>query len=210
MPDIFVGSSKPKTEEKKVNLENVHLTQSMKKAFGFLTAFAVRPSRIRYEAQEKDEKIVLFLRRHFFTNVGWIVATFCLALVPIFAFSFFSFDFIPLSYRFLGVLGWYMVVFAYAFERFLSWFFNVNIVTDQRIIDVNFPSILYKDISECKIDNIEDISSKTGGFIRSFLNYGDVLIQTAGTLPELTFEAIPFPDKAAEIISDLISRGGHE
>lgn len=210
MPDIFVGSPKPKTEEKKVSLENVHLTQSMKKNFGFLTAFAVRPSRIRYEAQEEDEKIVLFLRRHFFTNVGWIIATFCLALVPIFAFSFFSFDFIPLSYRFLGVLGWYMVVFAYAFERFLSWFFNVNIVTDQRIIDVNFPSILYKDISECKIDNIEDISSKTGGFIRSFLNYGDVLIQTAGTLPELTFEAIPFPDKAAEIISDLIPRGGHE
>jgi len=103
-----------------------------------------------------------------------------------------------------------MVVFAYAFERFLSWFFNVNIVTDQRIIDVNFPSILYKDVSECKIDHIEDISSKIGGFIRSFLNYGDVLIQTAGTLPELTFEAIPFPDKAAEIINDLIPGGGHE
>jgi len=197
MPDIFVGSPKPKTEEKKAN-------------FGFLTAFAVRPSLIRYEAQEKDEKIVLFLRRHFFTNVGWVIATFCLALVPIFAFTFFSFEFIPLSYRFLGILGWYMVVFAYAFERFLSWFFNVNIVTDQRIIDVNFPSILYKDISECKIENIEDISSKTGGFIRSFLNYGDVLIQTAGTLPELTFEAIPFPDKTAEIINDLIPEGDHE
>jgi len=207
MPDIFVGSPKPKKEKEKVSLENVHLTKSMKKAFGFLTAFAVRPSTLRYEAQEKEEKTVLFLRRHFFTNTGWIMATFCLILVPIFALSFFPFDFIPLSYRFLGVLGWYMVVFAYAFERFLSWFFNVNIVTDQRIIDVNFPSILYKDISECKIDNIEDISSKTGGFIRSFLNYGDVLIQTAGTLPELTFEAIPFPDKVAEVINDLIPEG---
>ena len=210
MPDIFVGSSKPKTEEKKVNLENVHLTQSMKKAFGFLTAFAVRPSRIRYQAQEDDEKIVLFLRRHFFTNVGWIIAAFCLAIIPFFAFGFFPFGFVPLSFRLIGVIGWYLLVFAYAFERFLSWFFNVNIVTDRRIIDVNFPSILYKDVSECKIDHIEDISSKIGGFIRSFLNYGDVLIQTAGTLPELTFEAIPFPDKAAEIINDLIPGGGHE
>jgi len=77
MPDIFVGSSKPKAEKKKANLENVHLAQSMKKNFGFLTAFAVRPPRIRYEAQENDEKIVLFLRRHFFTNVGWIIVTFC-------------------------------------------------------------------------------------------------------------------------------------
>ena len=191
MPDIFVGSSKPKTEEKK--------------AFGFLTAFAVRPFHIRYEAQEKDEKIVLFLRRHFFTNVGWIIATFCLALVPIFAFSFFPFEFVPLSFRFIGLIAWYLLTFAFAFERFLSWFFNINIVTDRRIIDVNFPSILYKDISECKLDNIQDVSSKIGGFARSFLNYGDILIQTAGTLPELSFEAIPLPDKAAEIINDLIA-----
>jgi hypothetical protein len=207
MPDIFVGSSKPKTEEKKVNLENVHLTHSMKKAFGFLTAFAVRPSHIRYTAQEGDEKIVLFLRRHFFTNVGWIIFTFCLAIIPFFAFGFFSFDFVPLSFRLIGVIGWYLLVFAYAFERFLSWFFNIHIVTDERIIDVNFPSILYKDISECRIENIEDISSKIGGFIRSFLNYGDVLIQTAGTLPEISFEAIPNPDKAAEVINDLIPEG---
>jgi len=39
------------------------------------------------------------------------------------------------------------------------------------------------------------------------LNYGDVLIQTAGTSPEITFEAIPFPDKAAEVINDLIPSG---
>ena len=103
-----------------------------------------------------------------------------------------------------GILWLHLV---YDYERFLSWFFNIHIVTDERIIDVNFPSILYKDISECRIENIEDISSKIGGFIRSFLNYGDVLIQTAGTLPEISFEAIPNPDKAAEVINDLIPEG---
>jgi len=155
VPDIFVRpEKKPPTggeKKPKIDLENVPIPKFLKRPFGFLTAFAIRPPTLRYEAQEKEEKIVLFLRRHFFTNVGWIIITFCLALVPFFAFGLFSFGFVPLSYRFLGVLGWYMVIFAYAFERFLSWFFNVNIVTDQRIIDVNFPSILYKDISECKI-----------------------------------------------------------
>ncbi len=194
MPDIFVG---PQEETKTIPLK--------KNPFGFLSAFIPHPINLRYEFQEKDEKIVLFLRRHFFTNVGWLIATFCLAFIPFFAFGLFSFNFIPLSFRFIGVIAWYLVTFAFAFERFLSWFFNVNIVTDRRIIDVNFPSILYKDISEAKLDNIQDVSSKTGGFARSFLNYGDVLIQTAGTLPELTFEAIPFPDKAAEIINDLIA-----
>ncbi len=207
MPDVFISPSQnekiTKEVKAKVDLSNINFSR-LKKPFGFLTAFAVQPSFLRYEAQEKDEKIVLFLRRHFFTNVGWLIVTFCLFLVPLFAFGFFSFDFIPFSYRFLGVLGWYMIVFAYGFERFLSWFFNVNIVTNQRIIDVNFPSILYKDISECRLGNIEDVSTKTGGFIRSFLNYGNVLIQTAGALPEINFEAIPFPDKVSQTIIDLI------
>ncbi len=31
-----------------------------------------------------------------------------------------------------------MGTFAFAFEKFLSWYFNVNIITDERIVDVDF------------------------------------------------------------------------
>lgn len=207
MPDIFVGSSKPKETKPSFSIGPKDKVRKIisKRPLGFFSAFALNPHHLRYEAQESDEKIVLFLRRHFFTNVGWILMTFCLILVPFFAFSFFSFDFVPMGFRFMGLIGWYLLTFAFAFERFISWFFNVNIITNFRIIDVNFPSILYKDISETKLENVQDISSKTGGFIRSFLNYGDVMIQTAGALPELSFEAVPHPDKVAEVINDLQS-----
>lgn len=208
MPDIFITPSKSKPKEKKFSLTNVSVHGPTKDNFGFLTAFALRPRHLRYESQESDEKIILFLRRHFVTNVGWILGFFCLVLVPFFAFSFFSFSSIPFGFRFMGVIGWYLLTFAFAFERFISWFFNVNIITNLRIIDVNFPSILYKDISETKLENVQDISSKTGGFIRSFFNYGDVLVQTAGALPELNFEAVPHPDKVAEVINDLQSGRG--
>jgi hypothetical protein len=205
MPDIFVRSQK---EKKSLNTsKTIHLDKKikMKHPLRFFSAFALNPHQLRYESQEADEKIILFLRRHFFTNVSWMIVTFCLIILPFFAFSFFSLDFIPFAFRFMGIIAWYLLTFAFAFERFISWFFNVNIVTNQRIIDVNFPSILYKDISETKLENVQDISAKTGGFIRSFLNYGDVMIQTAGALPELNFEAVPHPDKAAEVINDLQS-----
>jgi hypothetical protein len=205
MPDVFV---RPQEENKPLMEPNVIVPTNkivMKHPLKFFSAFALNPHQIRYEAQESDEKIVLFLRRHFFTNVGWMLASFCLMIIPLFAFSFFSFTFIPFAFRFMGLIAWYLLTFAFAFERFISWFFNVNIITNFRIINVNFPNILYKDISETKLENVQDISSKTGGFIRSFLNYGDVLIQTAGALPELTFEAVPRPDKVAEVINDLQS-----
>ena len=170
-----------------------------------LTTVAFKPARLRLEDQDPDEQIVLFTRPHLITNLKWFLLVVLMALVPPFAFIFLNFGFVPVNFRFVGLLIWYLLTFAFAFERFISWFFNVNIITNFRIIDVNFPSILYKDISETKLENVQDISSKTGGFIRSFLNYGDVMIQTAGALPELSFEAVPHPDKVAEVINDLQS-----
>jgi uncharacterized membrane protein YdbT with pleckstrin-like domain len=209
MPDIFVRPEKQKKEEPSFkNIPNLPKFRNRKSSMHFLTAFAFHPERLHYEAQEEDEKIILFLRRHFFTNISWIIVTFLLFILPFFAFHFFHFNFVPLSFRFIGVVGWYLLTFAFAFERFLAWFFNIDIITDQRVIDVDFPSILYKDISETKLEHIQDISSKTGGFIRSLLNFGNVLIQTAGSLPEFDFEDVPLPDQIVETINDLLSGKG--
>ena len=210
MPDIFVRPQKENKSLVEVSLDSPLEKISLKHPLKFFSAFALNPHQIRYETQESDEKIVLFLRRHFITNLGWLIVSVCLFLLPLFVFSFSSLSFIPYAFRFMGLIAWYLLTFAFAFERFISWFFSVDIVTAQRIIDVSFPSILYKDISETKIEHIQDISSKTGGFIRSVLNYGDVLIQTAGTLPELNFEAVPFPSKVTEIINDLMSGKGED
>jgi len=69
---------------------------------------------------------------------------------------------------------------------------------------MSFVNILSKDISETKIDRIQDISSKTGGFVRSFFRFGDVHIQTAGSTPEICFEAVPYPSSVTAVLNDLI------
>lgn len=203
MPDVFVAKKRIKELTPKVHFEK----QESKRAGELvspLAAFVFHPKNLRVETQEKDEKIVLFLRRHIITNLSWLILVLVLVIIPIFAFGLFSFETIPPAYRLMGVIFWYLLTFAFGLERFISWFFNVNIITDERIIDVNFPSILYKDISETKIDRVQDVTCKTGGFIRNFLNYGDVLIQTAGALPEICFEAVPYPSRVAEVLNELI------
>ena len=84
-----------------------------------------------------------------------------------------------------------------------AWFFNVNIITDERVVDIDFHNILYKDLSETKIDQVQDISIKVGGFTRSLFNYGDVYIQTAGAEPEICFEAVPNPEQVSKILNHL-------
>ena len=64
--------------------------------------------------------------------------------------------------------------------------------------------MLYRDITEAKIDKIQDVNIKTGGYIRSLFNFGDVLIQTAGAIPEICFEDVPDPQRVSQVINQLL------
>src|SRR5690606_33517842 len=89
-------------------------------------------------------------------------------------------------------------------ESFLTWFFHVFIITDERIIDVDFISLIYKQVTSAKIDNIEDVSSITGGAVRSIFDFGTVQIQTAGARPEIAFEDVPHPSRVKRLLNELL------
>ena len=80
----------------------------------------------------------------------------------------------------------------------------MGLVTNKRIIDLNVYGILSKQFSETKIDLIEDVSYSQVGSIRSVFNYGDVHMQTAGTLSNFEFDRAPEPARITKIIGELI------
>lgn len=175
----------------------------VEKKVGLFSAFVRRPTNIRFEGQEKKEEIILLLRRHFITNVPWLLVLILMVLVPVFVPQFVPFDFLPPNFRLMAIISWYLLTFAFAFQKLLCWLFNVNIITNQRVIDIDFPTILYKDVSDARFDKIQDVSVKTGGFIRSLFNFGKVIIQTAGAIPEIIFEDIPNPERVRTAINKL-------
>ncbi|MGB9911510.1 MAG: PH domain-containing protein [Microgenomates group bacterium] len=205
MPDIFVTH-----EEKKINISETRkkikeeLNQLLGKSSQFLASFIPQPRNLRFETQEKEEKIILLLRRHPITLLPWVILVVLLLVAPFFLLKVISFEFLPENFRIVFFLSWYLFTFALAFEKFLTWFFNVNILTDERIIDINFPTLLYREISEAKLDRIQDVSVKTGGYIRSLFNFGDVTIQTAGAVPEICFEDVPNPQRVSQVINQLL------
>ena len=113
--------------------------------------------------------------------------------------------FLPFRYQMMAVIIWYLLTIAFIFEQFLGWLFNVNIITDERIVDIDFYSLLYKEVSDCKIDQIQDVTYKMGGVTRAMFNYGDVFIQTAAERPQFEFLAVPKPDRVAAILRDLVT-----
>jgi hypothetical protein len=172
--------------------------------------FAPMPERTSFDSQLEGEQIVLLLRQHPMSQLKWVVlAVFLFVMPAVFAMT-------PLyqvlSARFVLFFnfGWYLLWFGFCLEAFLNWFFNVNIVTDERIIDIDFVSLLFQDVSTAKLDNVEDVTSVTAGTFGSIFDYGKVLIQTAGATDQLEFLNVPYPTQINRIINELLAEEERE
>ena len=109
-----------------------------------LDSFAAKPEGTFFDSQQREEQVVLLLRRHPVTQIGWLMISIGLILFPL------LFSLIPVGelilpiYSFAALVLWYLIVLGYMAESFLTWFFNVFISTDERVIDVDFISLIYK------------------------------------------------------------------
>jgi uncharacterized membrane protein YdbT with pleckstrin-like domain len=196
-----VGGKKPAARPKLREIERVKKERTSYP----LAAFMAAPKNWHFETQEKEERIILLLRRHWLTNLGWILTSALLMVAPQFFLLFASLDFMPLRFRLMGILIWYLVLVGFIFERFLNWFFNVFIITDERIIDFDFYGLIYKEISDAKIETIQDVTYKVAGFFRNLFDFGDVFIQTAAQVPKFEFHDVPQPARVAKILRELIT-----
>ena len=220
MPDVYVAPKKEKSERKEEKVRKKRIARlslrAVKRAGNAikkirlgqtrnpLAAFVANPADIRFETQDREEKIILLLRRHWVTNLSWIFLA-ALAMFAPFLLRFLPLlDFLPGRYQMMAVFLWYLLITAFVFENFLTWYFNVNVVTDERIVDIDFCSLIYKEVSHCKIDQIQDVSFKMGGIFRTIFNYGDVLVQTAAEIPVFGFESVPQPALIVQKLNELI------
>jgi len=175
---------------------NVHLKRP-------LAAFSFHPDGIDFETRESEEKVILFLRQHPIVNIPWILITTLMIIAPSFVTNFELLQSIPPNFKFVFLLLWYLITIAYSYEKFLTWFFNVYIVTDERIVDIDFYNLIYKEVSDAKIDRIQDVTYNMGGVVRTLFNYGNVYIQTASEVPNFEFMAVPKPDKVVRVLQDM-------
>lgn len=171
---------------------------------GLFSSYATFPPHMYFETQEEGEEVVLFLRQHLIVNVPWMVLVlFALAIPSTFIF-FPPYAAVPLAYQFVVSLIWYLFVAGFTLSKLMSWFFNIYIITDERVVDIDFINILYRKVSTAKIDEIQDVSVVSSGAFETFFNFGSVFIQTSAEVPEFEFTKIPKPDKVGAIINQMI------
>lgn len=174
-------------------------------AFG---AIEVYPRKIKFRTQNPGEKVYLLVRAHIITNVGWIIRFAVLNVVPILVLEFFNYfnldtGFIAYDYVVLVLLVYYVTITAGALMSFLRWYYNIYLVTSQRILHYEYrPLSVYK-VSEAEIENIQDVSQQSIGFLPAIFGYGDIKVQTAANRSRFYFRAVPRPVWFRNVIADL-------
>lgn len=204
MVEIYRRSEKVKKRAKSKNLDpRKEVYRLIGKPGNFLSAFVPQPKKAYFETQGNDEEIILLLRKHWVTNIPWVLMLLVMVFAPLVLTNFPLIEFLPARFQFIVVLMWYLLTFAFVLEKFLSWYFNVYIITDERIIDIDFYNLIYKKISDADIENIEDVTLVMGGALQTIFNFGDVKIQTAGEVPEFEFEQAPKPSVIINVLQQL-------
>jgi hypothetical protein len=200
---------KPEIKKEKVETkENVDIYGLLGHSKSSFSSFLVRPKVLTFSERDDDEEIILALRPHWFTNVSWILTTIAMIFLPL-IFKYFTFlAFLPLNYRLIALLFWFLITFIFAFEKFLGWYFDLYILTNERVIDISFNNLLNKKFAEADIGMIQDASSSVKGVAGTMFNYGTILIQTASEVNQIIFDYIPNPEKVIKVLQKL--REEHE
>lgn len=174
----------------------------------FYSSLCHYPEGFTFQNQEADEEVILLIRRDFITNVPWILAVIFTALIPPLLFLTVPIFFPAISVSqpliFLSIAFFYVMLFTFALLYFTIWYFNVGIVTNKRVLDIDVPNILVKVVSEARLVNIVDVTFTQVGGIRSIFDYGNIDIQTEGLHQTIEFDRAPRPNMIRKIIGELL------
>ncbi len=175
------------------------------------SAYVSNPTHANFEGQDPDEKILLLLRAHPITNLSWIIPALLVFSIPF------------LISKVLPILGIttlvlpestvisfliinYLLVLVIVFEGFLYWYFNVTLITDEKVVDIDFASLLYKSVDLAPLSKIEEADSTVAGLLGTFFNFGNVSVQTAGAKVAIEMKNVPKPAIVADLVLDLAKR----
>ena len=160
--------------------------------------------------QHPGEKVEFSLRRHPIVFLGPTFVFLLLAALPFAARAVFlqggalelpnaladaGLKLIMATY-YLGILVFYL-------SEFTDYYLDINIVTNDRILDINQKGLFGRSVSELDLTRIQDVNSVIKGIIPTLLNYGTVTVETAASEENFVFEQVPNPHGVRQRIIEM-------
>jgi uncharacterized membrane protein YdbT with pleckstrin-like domain len=97
-----------------------------------------------------------------------------------------------------------MAIWIFGFLIWIDYYYDLWIITDKRLMNIEQRGLFMRKTSELDYAKVQDVSVDIKGFLATVLNYGDVLVQTAGEQPNFLFRTIPNPLYVKKLIMQQV------
>ena len=167
-------------------------------------SFMSFPKELNFHGKEKGEQVVLIIRSHWIVTVPYLFLAILIFVLPFVLASLMPTFFSSIALLISLIITSLLVSLGIMVSTFVKWFYTVHIITDQRVVDLDFTSIMSHSMAEAQLEKIEDVTHKQLGVVGSIFDVGSVYIQTAGAQNEIEFSNVPRPREIHDILFDLL------
>lgn len=145
---------------------------------------------VRYfKEQFEDEEVLLVFRKHpvvmrrglIYASVAVLLGTIPSLIKPEF------------SWFFIGLGGGFVLSGLVFFPFWVSWFYSVYIITDQRMIQITQKGMFHRSMVALNLDQIQMVNYEIAGFQETVLGFGTIMVQTL--VGSLTIHEVHHPAK---------------
>lgn len=150
----------------------------------------------------RDDELPVFVgRRHWFHLIRRIFWLLLLLLVGAIFLVFLS-SAAEFTLSFILIVGG---LFGIPISGFLVWQIwdwqnDRFVVTTQRIVHIERQGLFRENYEEGALDDIQDVHEARFGLTANILNFGDLILQTAGETVQIDFTGVPAPGRLRELV----------
>lgn len=155
-------------------------------------------NQIVFDGQRDDEIFLFMFRRHIIAmRKGFygLLIIFLLGCLP--TFIFMTFDMLWFA------LGGFVLGLMVFFYHYISWYFSVYIVTDERIRQITQKGLFGKNVFDLPLNKIQTISFSVKGMSGEIFGFGTITIQTI--VGDLIINNAAHPEKIYNELQNAIS-----
>jgi hypothetical protein len=160
-----------------------------------------------------EEHVVKEIRKHWFVFFVELVPYAILAALP-FALpnvlslmptydyaSYFDYS-VPGTRALLGT--WLLMTWTAAWGIFTRYYLNLWVLTNERIVAIKQRHFFDHEVSSLLLTRVQDVTSNVSGVIASFLDIGEIKVQSAGTDTDFIMHGMPHPQILRELIMKYV------
>lgn len=166
-------------------------------------------SRYHFRGQHENEEVLRVIHRHWFNIFAHFFVIFISSVLLIGSFLAFPLLFPEMldaknARLFLFVENTFFIfIWLFGFLVWIDYYFDVWIITDERIVNIEQKGLFVRHISELNFSRIQDVTAEVEGILPTVLNYGDVLVQTAGEENRFIFRQVADPYQVKDMVMKL-------